>query len=111
LLETSLKAFCSFVPKVVTATTMAQATSEHSNAYSIAVAPDSLTRNALIRSVMISPYALGAINDRKVTGKNCQKFNIDVWPLTEKAGRRALMGNAGGPDRGNLAEGRSWARG
>jgi hypothetical protein len=54
LLDTSLKVFCSLLPMDVSATMIAQATSEQSSAYSIAVAPDSSEQNKASCCFMMS---------------------------------------------------------
>ncbi len=53
---TSLNVFCSFVPIEVTARMIAQAISEQSKAYSIAVAPESSARNLLKVGIKTIPF-------------------------------------------------------
>ena len=60
LLETSRNVVLRRVPKLVKAVMMAIAISDAISAYSMAVAPDSLAMNALMRSVMISFQAPAA---------------------------------------------------
>jgi hypothetical protein len=73
LLETSRKVVLRRVPKLVKAVMMAIAISDAMRAYSMAVAPDSLAINALMRSVMISFQAPAPSSRRSWTARKLDR--------------------------------------